>query len=235
MEWDLFTARRLVDELLHPLQSWLLASGVGIGLCVWRPWRYTGTLVLLCATVWLAIASLPVTSSWLLETLEATAGPHPDPAELRRRGVTCVVVMGNLDEGVALWKSMPEAKLVLSSGSLTDSFACTARKAGVPENVLLLESTGRNTEEQARNLKPLVGNEPFAVCTWALHMPRTLLSFRQVGLEPIPAPTDFVSTSLSSLPRLRPSLAAMNSTKLVLHEYLGMLWLLLQSVMKTCV
>ncbi len=98
---------------------------------------------------------------------------------------------------------------------------------GVP--VRWLDETSRNTAENAREtariLEPLGIRQVFVV-THALHMPRTIESFRRVGLEPVAAPTRFI-TRPSGRPLLLdafPTHNALSVSAQALHEYLGMAW-----------
>ena len=62
---------------------------------------------------------------------------------------------------------------------------------GIAPEDIILEDKSRNTFESAKNLKELVGEDPFFLLTSAYHMPRSIDSFRDAGTNPIPAPADF--------------------------------------------
>ena len=49
---------------------------------------------------------------------------------------------------------------------------------GVNPPDIILESTSRDTEEQARLIKPMVGREKFFLVTSASHLPRAMAMFR---------------------------------------------------------
>jgi uncharacterized SAM-binding protein YcdF (DUF218 family) len=66
--------------------------------------------------------------------------------------------------------------------------------------------------------------------THAWHMPRALAEADRVGLDVIPAPTGFFSTSLNLKPAWRqwlPSTKALHQSQMLIHEYLGLVhrWL----------
>lgn len=98
---------------------------------------------------------------------------------------------------------------------------------GVP--VRWLEEASRNTAENARESARILlpaGIKRVFVVTHALHMPRAMASFRRAGLEPVAAPTRFITR-----PRGRPLLldafptyGALSVSAQALHEYLGMAW-----------
>ena len=59
---------------------------------------------------------------------------------------------------------------------------------GVNPPDIILESASRDTEEQARLIKPMVGREKFFLVTSASHLPRAMAMFHKLGLEPVAAP-----------------------------------------------
>jgi uncharacterized SAM-binding protein YcdF (DUF218 family) len=68
---------------------------------------------------------------------------------------------------------------------------------GVPETAMVQEPTSRNTRENAVNTKQIMdqqGIRKILLVTSALHMPRSLRIFQKLGIDAIPAPTDFLST-----------------------------------------
>jgi uncharacterized SAM-binding protein YcdF (DUF218 family) len=93
-----------------------------------------------------------------------------------------------------------------------------------------IEASSRNTYENAANayaiLAPL-GIERVLVVTHAAHMPRALWSFRQVGFEPVAAPTGFAARGrrhADPLLRLLPSAHALARSRFAAHEWLGLAW-----------
>jgi uncharacterized SAM-binding protein YcdF (DUF218 family) len=224
-----FALKSFLREFVYPLNAWVLISLVGIILCIWKPRRFAGTLVLLMTTVGLFVTACPVTGYLLLGALEGRAGTEPNLQAPKLRAIRYVVVIGNAAEGARLWKRLPGTTLVISSGSFTAEMVKRAWALGVPDTAIIVESEGRDTQEQAARLKPIVGNEPFILSTWALHMPRTLLIFEKQGLKPVPAPSDFLSHVRPSPRWFWPSTSGMVLTRIALHELVGTLWVLAQS------
>ncbi|MDO9512380.1 MAG: YdcF family protein [Bacteroidales bacterium] len=106
-------------------------------------------------------------------------------------------------QAVLLYKQGVCRKIVLSggSGSLTDpgyeESSYLQRYLvgiGIPEKDILVESTSRNTHENAVNCLQLLGSESpqkrYLLVTSADHMPRAYKSFRQVGLNVTPYPVE---------------------------------------------
>ena len=66
--------------------------------------------------------------------------------------------------------------------------ARVAREMGIPESDIILETKSIDTKDEARFIKPIVGNEPFVLVTTASHMPRSIALFKKLGMDPIPSP-----------------------------------------------
>lgn len=84
-------------------------------------------------------------------------------------------------------------------------------------------STFSNARLSATQLRQ-AGIRRFYLVTHAWHMPRAILSFEDTGLEPIPAPTRFVSRSEMTWHDFVPSANAFNSAYYAVHEWLGLWW-----------
>jgi uncharacterized SAM-binding protein YcdF (DUF218 family) len=80
---------------------------------------------------------------------------------------------------------------------------------------------------EARIYKERFGKEyPLIIVTSAIHMPRAMYWFRHYGLDPHPAPTNYLvmedwKLSLSSF---KPTNYKISITAKLLHEYAGMLY-----------
>ena len=249
MSWPLFLAKKLISVFLYPLGASLLLLFVGTILWRRRPKSHAGPIMVTAGAVWLLLMSLPITGFILLRSLEVQAGRYADPVELSRNGIRHIVVLGgdlragNLTsadriantslvrvmEAIRLWKQIPDSRLVLSGGSVSnklmttaDGMALLAKELGVPRDAIILEDKSRDTEDEARLLKSMLGTDPFALVTAACHMPRSVRLFRQKGLNPIPAPADFETTEfIFSFNSLLPTIQGLGMTHNAIHEYLG--------------
>jgi uncharacterized SAM-binding protein YcdF (DUF218 family) len=104
---------------------------------------------------------------------------------------------------------------------------------GVPRQAILLEGRSINTYENATNVRQILqqqGLKRILLVTSAWHMPRAIAIFRRLGLDAIPAPTDFLieQTNLQPTPAslildLLPEANHLAATTLGLKEHLG-LW-----------
>ncbi|OUR71348.1 hypothetical protein A9Q76_05765, partial [Arcobacter sp. 31_11_sub10_T18] len=105
---------------------------------------------------------------------------------------------GRSHEAVRLYHQMKDAKIITSGypGSKTIPEALRSAKKlielGIPKADILMQSKPRDTEEEAMNIRNIVGAEQFILITAAYHMPRALKLFKKHGLNPIVAPTNFL-------------------------------------------
>ncbi|STX29444.1 membrane protein [Legionella beliardensis] len=137
-----------------------------------------------------------------------------------------------LIEGVRLYRQLPQAKLMLSGGGYGQDASEAQRMAdvvtflGVPADKILLEKSSINTAAQAKLLKKYLKNEPFYLVTSATHMPRSMYLFKQQGLNPIAAPTDFTIYWDNEYQRkvYLPSPQNLVYLTVAWHEILGLLW-----------
>ena len=136
-------------------------------------------------------------------------------------------------EGIRLKQQIPTAKLVCSgyssSGrqSQAEAFAALAIELGVSPQDTLLQPKAFNTEAEARTYAQRFGKDtPLILVTSALHMPRAMFWFRHYGLDPIPAPTNYLVMPDPGYETFTwgPSTRKIAMTRKLLHEYAGMLY-----------
>jgi uncharacterized SAM-binding protein YcdF (DUF218 family) len=126
----------------------------------------------------------------------------------------------------------------LSTGdSPAQEMADLLKMMAVPDEAVWLETTSQNTYENAVNSHKILaekGIQRILLVTSAMHMPRSVMLFRQQGFDVIPAPTDYSVTQASwnqlwsaNLPaqllNLLPSADNLASTSASLKEYLGII------------
>jgi len=252
MDWALFIFKKVVPTTMYPTGLTLLLLAAGIIACLWKPDRRIGISFVIIAWIVLLISSLGITGSSLIHSLERHYSTRASPDKLADKGVKYIVVLGggvNRDaidpidavrydslsrviEGIRLYKGIPGSKLILSGGKYTEkdissaeAMAGVALKFGVPRDAMILEDKSWDTEAEARFLKPMIGEGPFALVTSAFHMKRALMTFRRFGLDPIPAPTEFKMKELKTyFGTFLPRASGAEMTESALHEYLGLAW-----------
>ncbi len=105
---------------------------------------------------------------------------------------------------------------------------------GVPESAIVLEPNALNTYENAINVQTILTDrkiERFLLVTSAAHMPRSMMIFQKLGMQPTAAPTDYTRTDVESqingpqdfLLSTFPDAENLRDTNRALKEYLGIL------------
>lgn len=223
----------------------LLVLGL-LGVLLWR--RRLGRGLALAALLLLIVLSSPYLAWPLIEAAQWPE-PPPTPEQLRAAKAQAIVVLGagtlrdipdygdtvNSNSLVRLrhaarvqrWTQLP---LVVSGGSprgtsVGELMARILREeVGVP--VALVDDKSLNTYENAlyswRLLQPR-GLTRIILVTEAMHMPRAVEVFRQMGFEVVPAATHYVAPMISFY-AFTPRLETLNRSWLALHELIGRCW-----------
>lgn len=95
---------------------------------------------------------------------------------------------------------------------------------GIAEENIILEQKSRTTFESAKNIKEMIGEEPFFLVTSVYHLPRSMEVFQKIGTGPIPAPADFKIKGDYDILDFFPSADNLENSDLAFHEYFGILF-----------
>ena len=172
----------------------------------------------------------------IIKFVVVLGGGHTSDPELPLISQISRSSLVRLMEGIRIYKKYPGAKLLLSGGGVFDPvsdaeiMARVAMEIGVPERDIILESKSKDTKDEARFIKPIVGNEPFVLVTTASHIPRSMALFKKLGMNPIPSP---IGHSVSEEQGLSPysffpSTYNLEKAEMAIHEYLGLTWAMLR-------
>jgi uncharacterized SAM-binding protein YcdF (DUF218 family) len=235
---------KTLDVALEPL-SWVLALLVLAALLRHRgrtPWLLATTAVAL-----LVAFSLPVVSNLLQRRVEAGARSTYRPDVLYD---AVIVLGGQLDadasratgepeltgeadrlvRGFELWRTGRARRILLSGGlvvprpgepSEAERLRGLLVRWGVPAESVLVETTSRNTRENALETARIVeerGLRTLLLVTSAAHAPRALGCFRAAGLSPDVLPVDRRGAAGGSL---LPRAAALDASTSALRELAG--------------
>ena len=135
-------------------------------------------------------------------------------------------------EVIRLYQQMPNATIITSGRSLYDveseafKTARLLQEAGIKKENIVMQGEAKDTKEEAQAMKKRIGNKPFLLVTSAYHMPRAMKLFQHEGTNPIAAPGDFNNPKEDGINSIFLS-ESLEKTEQALHEYLGLLWLLL--------
>lgn len=184
-----------------------------------RPRWAAGAIVLALLTI--LVSSNGWTMVGLLHSLESqyvptAALPTADaivvlggatkPAIPPRPGVDLNEAGDRVLYGAQLYREGKAPYLILSGGRInwrggggseSADMATVAQTLGVPKSAILEDPTSLNTYENAVNVQQILTSRRFnrvLLVTSALHMPRSVRIFQRLGMNVIPAPTDFLIT-----------------------------------------
>jgi uncharacterized SAM-binding protein YcdF (DUF218 family) len=248
-----FVVSKILVYLIYPLP---VACLLLLGACwTWsrRPRLGRGLVISALTLLWLL--STPVADLLLLplETVyPAVVKPAPADAVVVLTGMVDAkaargdqVEMGESADrilaGVELVRGSQADYLLIAGGSgdLFDQSISEARilnrfaiRSGVPEDRILLDTTSRNTHENAVQAKALLqraGLSNVILVTSAFHMPRSMGCFRKLGIHPQPYPVDFRSRWGAYDPlSWVPSVNNLQRSTTAVREYVGLIMYRLQ-------
>lgn len=146
-----------------------------------------------------------------------------------------------LAEGIQLYHKGIIRKLIIASDGCIiqredttkqsgnpEAMTVYLQRLGIPREDLILETKATTTHENATTIRALltpspegrVGERPLLI-TSAIHMRRSLMAFRQVGIDPDPYVTDCVVRVKGREGHWLPALHVMHDWQALLHEIIG--------------
>jgi uncharacterized SAM-binding protein YcdF (DUF218 family) len=234
----------LIGYLLTPsnLVTILFVAGV-LSYPVKRFRRGSRFALVSAVVIYVIFATGPI-SFWLLGRLEYTH-PYLKDISLAKDAKYVVVLAAYADndqnlplssrvnssaafrlmEAQRIQRQIPGARILISGSSrVTNVMKDVLVSLGMNEANILIDNNALNTSQSAENIKGLAGDEEVILVTSAGHMPRSMMAFRKAGVEPIPAPTDYLTFKHYMAISYLPSPLHMRNSDLAVHEYIGILW-----------
>ena len=144
--------------------------------------------------------------------------------------------------GAKLYRDRKAPRLILSGGrvdwrpsttSEAEDMAILMETMGVPRSAMLLESRSLNTHDNAVYSQEIMKTQKIQkilLVTSAMHMPRSMMIFKKLGVETIAAPTDYTSifdrtsTLEATILDFLPDADQIRRTTRALKEYVG-IWI----------
>lgn len=228
----------------------LLVAGI-----LWRSQKkamvYIGQVVLGLAIMLLVLLSQSQISYWLTHSLESRFNVNHQAikgscvvmvlgsSNMEKPGLTAVqqlssTALARLSEGIRQFHLGDDCTLVVSgfSGGQQPTphatlMAQAAIELGVPQANIIKFDSPKDTIEEAHALQQQIGQQPFRLVTSATHMPRAMMIFTSLGMQPQPAPSDFIAYQGFWW---RLDAAQLLASQKSIHEYVGMLWLNIKSM-----
>ena len=245
MEW---AVTNFIAAFLLPPLNLLLLLGAGLFLLRRRP--KIGKALLVCGFGLLWFFSTPFVVESGMHWLESEYPPvlHPTADEAQ-----AIVILGgslyfhapeyggkDTVSAVTLQRLSYGAELQRETGLPVLTTGGAVNKH-LPEGVLMqqrmqrdfqvpvrwVEGKAINTYENARFSKEILerdGIHKIYLVTHAWHMPRSVLAFRNAGLEVIPAPLAFTTRYETDVFSFIPSSEALMQARILLHEGIGLIW-----------
>jgi uncharacterized SAM-binding protein YcdF (DUF218 family) len=241
----MFIIKKVISRFLFPVPLSLEFLLIGIFLLWFTRRQRAGKAMVTCGALLLMAFSNSAVSNALLRPLERTYPPFA--ISQATENIEYIAVLGGLGdddpkvpvtshvfpdlmvrliEGVRIHRLIPGSKLILSGGHFSSGgMAEVAEALGVSEREILQLGEPPDTEEESRQVAPIVGSRPFVLVTSASHMPRAMALFRDMKLQPIAAPTDFLAPRRRlEFDDLVPDAYKLFRSQIAIYEYLGLTW-----------
>jgi uncharacterized SAM-binding protein YcdF (DUF218 family) len=242
-----FILKKIVSFFIMPFPLGMLVILLGL-FFLFRNKIFKAKLFLSIGFLWITLISYSPISNSLLYTHESRiatlhhapevkyiyilgSGHHTD----ENHPITSLLAPTSsirFTEALRLYHQLDERPTLIFSGyggfynSESHAFmqGKLALALGVKKEHIHLEPKPRDTQEEAKVAKKLIGDKPFIVVTSASHMQRALKFFEQEGLSPIPAPTNHLATIATPNYLGFYSVESLDKMRRVWHEMLGQLW-----------
>ncbi len=234
-----------------PLPAFFLLILAGLALLYFGR-RKLGRLLCTAALVGLYLCSISPVAYLLAKPLEYAFPPYEG------QPVDAVVVLGGyhrsdprvpitsllsatsmvrLSEGLRILEANPDARLCLSGYggrdeiSNAEAMSRVAIQMGVAEDRIIRRELPQDTRGEAQAWSQTLAGQRVALVTSAMHLPRAMWLFREFGMSPLAAPTNFQSgpPDLLLWKNWIPSAKSLYTITAAWHEYLGLAWARLQS------
>ncbi|AZG73899.1 YdcF family protein [Shewanella livingstonensis] len=244
----MFWLKKILSQLVMPIPASIML--LVIAAILWRTNKLMllrcGRIALVTAITLLVLTSQTQVSYFLADSLESQYQVNHQPitgtcvvmvlgsGNREQQGHTAVqqlssTALARLTEGVRQFSLGQNCTLVVSGWSGGNQptahatiMALAAQELGIPTASLVVFNHPKDTIEEAYALKNIVGYDPFRLVTSATHMPRSMAIFSALGMQPQPAPSDFIANRGDWW---RLDADQLLTSQRSIHEYVGILWL----------
>lgn len=221
----------------------------GTALLATRRLARLGLFAIVAGTLLFFLLGSGWTATWLLGRLEYRHAPTQDEATAQARAMVVLAGFARADDGVPITGQLNRASAVRlleatrllakhslptyvsGHGDVPELMAAALRSVAGSVAMITIDRKARSTYESALNLKAELGQQPFFLVTSAGHMPRALAVFQATGMQPLPAPTDYLSQRNWYQASWLPSGSYLAMSDLAIHEYVGMVWYRMRGLM----
>ncbi|MGJ7095323.1 ElyC/SanA/YdcF family protein [Vibrio hannami] len=244
---DLFILKKFITVFVMPINLVMFFLILAIALH-WKKPKVSYRCLLL-ATVMLLLATLPPVSDKFMYQLEKNYSAynkhdekfdyivvlgcrHTDNLSLPVTSQLGDCSLERMVEALRIYNLHPEATIITSgyAEDVNKSNAVKVKQAlmllGVPENKIVTEPSGRDTEEEAYYITSLIEGKKAILITNADSMPRAMKYFIAQGVHPRPAPTGYWIKNAAAVTDWKyylPSGQKLYQTTVAWYESLGLL------------
>lgn len=249
---DFFFLKKILGGLLMPMS--LIIFILLIAIFFYKKKPTLSFRLLLTGTAMLIAFSNPIISKYFMLPLEGQfqafqkseklidyiivlGGYHADGNNLPATTQLSSFSLTRLVEAIRIANLHPEATIIMSGGTAGEHnkvpHAQKMKEAaillGVSETRIKTQEISRDTEDEARNLAPVIKNKTSVLITNADHMQRAINFFNAHGLAPIPAPASFWvkpnrNDNNINMHLITPSSRSFHQTTTAWYETLGLAW-----------
>lgn len=161
---------------------------------------------------------------------------HADIPSLAALDKLSTAGLARIAEGVRIARILPSARLLVSGPaeggrpSHASVLAAAAVSLGIAPDRIRQIDTAHDTEQESHAVRAIVGTDPVALVTSAIHMPRAAALFRAAGVSFVPCPTDYTGRAgAEATPRaFLLDAESLDRTTWAVRERLGYAWLALR-------
>ncbi len=246
-----FVISKILPLILYP--AGMLVTGTALSLIFalvgWRRISVFCSLLVLVVAMVFATPYIPNKLGWSVEKrylpMEAHLYPEADVIIVLGGGVSprrspelSPAINGRGDrflEAARLYHASRAPFVVLAGGDgleitvegqVSSDGVQLLSELGVPDEAIIAEANSINTEQNAIESLKLMKQRNFKkalLVTSAIHMPRSVATFKSVGVDVVPAPTDYrFSDSTPNTPLLwYPQVEMLMKSTAIVREYLG--------------
>ncbi|MCK5341212.1 MAG: envelope biogenesis factor ElyC [Desulfobulbaceae bacterium] len=244
----IFMLKKIITPFLMPLPFSIVVALLGLFLLCFTKRERLGKILITFGIFLIAFLGISPVANTILGPLERThpsyfgtdreiryvvvlGGGHTTDTALPLTSRISHVSLTRLVEGIRIYRDHRMSRLVLSGWGGKDPvtnaamMASVARAIGVPPEDIIVEPNPKDTKDEARLIKEIVGRSPFVLVTSASHMTRSMRLFKNQGLDPVPAPTAYrIKKTPNSFRSYVPSPYNLIKSERAVHEYLGLVW-----------
>lgn len=229
-----FILKKVISAFIMPLPITIIFALIAL-IFLYKNKIFKAKLFLIISIVWISLFSYAPFANILLAPLENSY------KKLKHipNDVKYIVYLGGDQQNrgwevLRLYNHIKNAKIITSGyedrGNIPEAIitANILKSIGINAKDIIIHPKPKDTKQEAIKIKELLKNQQFILVTSAYHMKRAMMIFKSVGLNPIPAPCDFLIKSKDKALSL-PKSYHLYKSKRAWHEYIGILWFKLRN------